>query len=116
MKTIGYDCTVKVGIIFTMPEILNLMWLAEHHYDSRCRATSKPGGILHGIKNVAEWEIADKTKRTPWFLSFSDVDTLAKITEPVIDHEKNMIALHLELRGLLQGINEEHARHNSGRR
>jgi hypothetical protein len=115
MKTTGFDYVVRIGIIFTMPEILNMIWLAEHHYDGRCKDAARPGGILFGIKNTAEWELADKLKRTPWPLSFRDVDTLAKITEPIIQHEKNMLGMHLKFRSILNELNEEYGRLNPGK-
>ena len=76
-----------------------LQALSQHHYDSKCKAVSAQGGFLYGMINKHNFRhqsldtiqptFVPATEPTPHinkvtehYLTWDEVDTLAKISEP----------------------------------
>ena len=113
MKHSGFVRISKAKIFFTKEEIQGIMWLSAHHYDTRCRMAGIEGGFLFGLMNCYfEFEGVQCGEDYPHILDFNQVDTLAKITEPVIQHPRNMIQMHLSLMNVLKELNDEYIKNN----
>ncbi len=111
MRQEGFYYIPKIMLRFTREEVTELMWLSTHHYDQHCISVSRPGGFLYGISNCF-WN-EGKEPEFAHELSFSDVDTLAKITEIPLPPPKMVWSdLHLPLVQLLGKLNAEYNRLN----
>lgn len=94
MKRTTFAYEISVYVELTGYEILRLCELSERHYDGVCKAASRVGGFLYGIKNQFSFTQNEKAggKIIPekdWSLDdfvevhmvWRQLDTLAKIAE-----------------------------------
>jgi hypothetical protein len=75
MQTLAYRHDLKALVEFTAAEVYQLFENALIHYDFKCKATARPGGILWGLRNVLTGG------RSYWWCSSHDLDLLLKILE-----------------------------------
>lgn len=117
MKFVKMLYSPRCLVSFTKKDVEVLLECSRLHYDVRCKTAGQVGGFLYGIKNHVEWggpEIGGPTEPTPVELTFDKLDTLAKITEPVVMHlcSKEAFELHQTFMTLLRQLNEEYGRLN----
>lgn len=113
MNHTGFSYLVRAKIFFTKEEVQGLMWLSAHHYNGHCKQVGCVGGFLYGMMN-SYFELDGKQygEDTYHDLTFRQIDTLAKITEPLFDHPRAMPQLHFQLRKILSEMSLEHSRLN----
>lgn len=117
MKFVKMVYSPRCLVSFTKEDVEVLLECSRRHYDGRCKAAGQVGGFLYGIKNHVEWggpEIDGPTEPSPVELTFDKLDTLAKITEPVVMHlcSRQAFELYQTFMTLLRQLNEEYVRLN----
>ncbi len=75
LKPKASEYLVKAKVAFSETDIFSLFLYSEMHYDGLCRAQSKQGGILWGLRNRLENGFAVT------YLTASEVDLLGKVCE-----------------------------------
>lgn len=81
MKHAGFEYEVKPTIELSKAEVDALITLAEMHYDYKCQAFAKPGGLLYGYRNLFTNGFDDGTGVISVTLKLREIDTLCKILE-----------------------------------
>ena len=89
-------------VVFTKAEMHLLLLCSLRHYDRVCRDAGNVGGFLYGLKNRL-----DEDGDVAADLEFRQLDTLAKIVEPVCMASQEQVDLYFELRHALKALNEE---------
>lgn len=75
LKPLAWLYTTKVKVAFSETDIMSLFLYSEMHYDGECKAQSKQGGILWGLRNRVEDGFAVT------YLMPDEVDLIGKICE-----------------------------------
>jgi hypothetical protein len=95
VKRTGFKYEVKTAIEFTLDELKTLISASESHYDRACRALTKEGGVLFGMRNIVLF--AGSTEERP--VSNDELGLLVKVAETI--HEPAHAALWAVLGKLL---------------
>jgi hypothetical protein len=75
LKPLAWSYAPSVKVAFSETDIMSLFLFSEVHYDFLCKAQSKQGGILWGLRNRLENGFAVT------YLTTSEVDLIGKICE-----------------------------------
>lgn len=120
MKRIRFLNKPSALVVFTRQDVEILNLLSSTHYDGHCQSFSKPGRLIHRLKNRLKWsEHPDNLHPEPGTgeiaLTFRDVDTLAKIVENPHPRADRGIqtALMLGLGQTLAALSNEYSRINT---
>jgi hypothetical protein len=104
MKLLEIVMEPKAELEFSREELDALIRMSESHYDATCRAMSKQGGVLFGLRNCLE-----RGKAKSWALRFREIDLMCKLTE-VAGYQKELVPigarLWLELSRVLAAMNK----------
>lgn len=95
MKLDCFFYKVQTEVVFTEADVDVAIRCSERHYDAKCRAASKQGGFLYGMKNqvrplpgVNPGDPEEKVESATHGFSWDQLDTLAKIMEGAVDPEE----------------------------
>jgi hypothetical protein len=113
MQRKGFEYRVLADVLLTKEEHAILMQRSSTHYDTYCKSISSPGrgSFLYG------WgaHFNDGKAEDVFQATFDQLDTLAKLTEMVLDDEpdaEKAAAMHWEIRRIMRDINDEGRRLN----
>ena len=87
---------------FTKEEVDLMMKCSARHYDGHCKAVGRVGGFLYGIYNRYSWSDDPEPEIT---LTFREIDTLAKVVEPVLPGSTAEVKLYWALITVLRHLN-----------
>lgn len=115
MQRKGFEYRVLAEVHLTKEEHAILMQRSSTHYDTYCKSISSPGrgSFLYGWGSHFNQGETEAVFQATW----SELDTLAKLTEMVLDNEPNAdkaVALHWEIRRIMHDISDETKRLNEG--
>ena len=116
MKLDYYFYKVQTEVVFTEADVDAAIRCSERHYDAKCRAASKVGGFLYGMKNqvralpAMESHPEEKRESATHGFSWDELDTLQKILEGAMDDEER--ALYQTVCEIFAGTRKESERLN----
>ena len=111
MKIDHFFYAVQTYVVFTETDVDAAIRCSQRHYDSKCRAASKPGGFLYGMKKSSEY--CDETEDV-YELSWQQLDLLQKILEQAVDEQE--CALYETVREIFAATRRESERVNGQQR
>lgn len=76
MQQFGFSYIVRAELTFTAEEAALLKKFSALHYDGRCRAASKSGGVICRIENMLEYQ-----DDVPGSFTSSELNLLMKVCE-----------------------------------
>lgn len=111
MQRVHFIYNVVSEVRFTEEEVKILIRGACRHYDTDCRLSAAPAGLL----GIMHWGFTVKeVVLLPFQLTIGDLDLLTKVAEPFSGSENDKEhTIYLYLRALLQDALKESARLNA---
>lgn len=102
MRLRKYWFKPQADVEFTWAEVKSLILFSERHYDHKCRALSKEGGVLYGMRNMFHNPVAPGV-RNETILYRMDAETADLLAKTV---ESDPAMLH-KFMPIVKGLNEK---------
>lgn len=109
MNQDGFSYIVRAELVFTPEEVEILKQCSQAHYDFKCQAAHKQGGLIYGLVNVFALMVGpEDPEPVPRALDSRDLDLLLKVCEmaPTLGLAEG-VGLRMKLKVVFDRVQEQ---------